>query len=516
MLEEKDGSLQNPVGNNEKAHVNEPHNLTKKIGSAAEEKLTNTEIEISESPINLPEKQNKNQALDHQSEIDDSNAEDAEDHENLARHSIPEMDYDTMNLENLVGALQRLVKNEKIQAIKKHVDEIKSSFDQKFQDILEHKKEEFLVEGGNEIDFRYNSVDKRQFSEVFSEYKEKRDAYYKSLDQNLQLNLRKRLGLIEDLKGLVNVEEDINETYKNFKNIQQSWKNAGPIPRSHYNNVWKTFHHHMEIFYDFLNLNRELRDLDFKHNLEEKLKIVDRAELLTTEGDIHKAFQELQTLHKIWKEDLGPVDKDQREGIWERFSAATKVVHEKRQIYFQSLEKEFEINLEKKNGIIDKINALAEGIATTHKGIQNQIKDIETLRNDFFETGKVPQKQNEKTWKSFKAAVKSFNQQKNVFYKHLKKEQQDNLDAKKMLLELAVSLKDIPVDDETTQTFKRIQNEWKTIGHVPRKYSDKIWKSFKGACNTYFTNVNANKDAYLLVETENLTAKEAVLTALKT
>lgn len=515
MLEEKDGSLQNPVGNNEKAQVNEPHNLTKKIGSPEEEKLTNTEIEISESPINFSEKHNKNQALDHQSEIDDSNAEDAEDHENLARHSIPEMDYDTMNLENLVGALQRLVKNEKIQAIKKHVDEIKSSFDQKFQDILEHKKEEFLVEGGNEIDFRYNSVDKRQFSEVFSEYKEKRDAYYKNLDQNLQLNLRKRLGLIEDLKGLVNVEEDINETYKNFKNIQQTWKNAGPIPRSHYNNVWKTFHHHMEIFYDFLNLNRELRDLDFKHNLEEKLKIVDRAELLTTEGDIHKAFQELQTLHKIWKEDLGPVDKDQREAIWERFSAATKVVHEKRQIYFQTLEKEFEINLDKKNGIIDKINALAEGISTTHKGIQNQIKDIETLRNDFFETGKVPQKQNEKTWKSFKAAVKSFNLQKNEFYKHLKKEQQDNLDAKKMLLELAVSLKDIPVDDETTQTFKRIQNEWKTIGHVPRKYSDKIWKSFKGACNTYFTNVNANKDASLLVETENLTAKEAVLTALK-
>lgn len=515
MLEEKDGSLQNPVGNNEKAQVNEPHNLTKKIGGPEEEKLTNTEIEISESPINLSDKHIKNQTLDHQSEIDDSNAEDAEDHENLARHSIPEMDYETMNLENLVGALQRLVKNEKIQAIKKHVDEIKSSFDQKFQDILEHKKEEFLVEGGNEIDFRYNSVDKRQFSEVFTEYKEKRDAYYKNLDQNLQLNLRKRLGLIEDLKGLVNVEEDINETYKNFKNIQQTWKNAGPIPRSHYNNVWKTFHHHMEIFYDFLNLNRELRDLDFKHNLEEKLKIVDRAELLTTEGDIHKAFQELQTLHKIWKEDLGPVDKDQREAIWERFSAATKVVHEKRQIYFQSLEKEFEINLDKKNGIIDKINALAEGISTTHKGIQNQIKDIETLRNDFFETGKVPQKQNEKTWKSFKAAVKSFNLQKNEFYKHLKKEQQDNLDAKKMLLELAVSLKDIPVDDETTQTFKRIQNEWKTIGHVPRKYSDKIWKSFKGACNTYFTNVNATKDASLLVETENLTAKEAVLTALK-
>lgn len=485
MLEEKDGNLQDPVGKEDLKVDKQTHH----------EENTSQE--------------------DPQSEIDDSNAEDAEDVDNASRHSIPDLDYETLNMENLVGELQRLVKNEKVQTIKKNVDAIKAAFDVKFQDFLEQKKAEFIEGGGNEIDFRYNSVAKRQFNEVYGEYREKKDAYYKTLESNLQNNLKKRLELIERLKGLVNVEEDINDTYKNFKEIQKEWKNAGAIPRTHYNDAWKTYHHHMEIFYDFLNLNRELRDLDFKHNLEEKLKIIEKAEALQTETDIHKAFQELQTLHKIWKEDLGPVDKENREVVWDRFSAATKVIHEKRQEHFKSLEKGFERNLETKLEIIAKINAISEGIATTHKGIQSQMKTVETLRNTFFETGKVPQKQNEKTWKAFKAATKQFNQHKNSFYKHLKNEQQENLDAKKALLEIANSLKDSEVSDETTQTFKRIQNEWKTIGHVPRKYSDKIWKSFKGACNTYFTNVNKHKNANNAVEEQNLTAKETLLADLK-
>jgi hypothetical protein len=309
MLEEKDGNLQDPVGKEDEKIDKQTHH----------EENTSQE--------------------DPQSEIDDSNAEDAEDVDNASRHSIPDLDYETLNMENLVGELQRLVKNEKVQTIKKNVDAIKAAFDVKFQDFLEQKKAEFIEGGGNEIDFRYNSVAKRQFNEVYGEYREKKDAYYKTLESNLQNNLKKRLELIERLKGLVNVEEDINDTYKNFKEIQKEWKNAGAIPRTHYNDVWKTYHHHMEIFYDFLNLNRELRDLDFKHNLEEKLKIIEKAEALQTETDIHKAFQELQTLHKIWKEDLGPVDKENREVVWDRFSAATKVIHEKRQEHFKSLEK---------------------------------------------------------------------------------------------------------------------------------------------------------------------------------
>ncbi|MBT8321935.1 MAG: DUF349 domain-containing protein [Eudoraea sp.] len=449
------------------------------------------------------------------SEIEESNAEDAEDEGHQRRHHIPMLDYHSMSLENLVGELQRLIRNEKIQAIKRHVDAIKHEFDQKFQDFLEHKKEEFVSKGGNESDFRYNSVTKRQFNEVFSEYREKRNQHYRNLDESLKENLANRLTLIEDLKGLVNVEEDINTTYRNFKDIQEKWRNAGPVPRANYNDVWRTYHHHMEIFYDFLHLNRELRDLDFKHNLDEKLKIVEQAEALAASPDVGKAFRELQTLHKIWKEDIGPVAKEHREAIWERFSAATKAMHLKRQEYFKEQEKHYEVNLEKKREIIAKISEIVQNTAVNHRELQKQIREIESLRDSFFKAGKVPQQLNEQTWSEFKAAVRDFNRKKNTFYKTLKKEQQINLEKKRALLELAISLKDSEDWDTTTPEMKRIQKEWKTIGHVPRKYSDRIWNEFKGACNHYFDRLHAKQGKAHNKEAENLKKKSTILTEIK-
>ncbi|MEO1486303.1 MAG: DUF349 domain-containing protein [Bacteroidota bacterium] len=448
-------------------------------------------------------------------EIEQSNAEDAEDEENKERHHIPFLDYHAMPLENLVGELQRLVKNEKIQAINRHVASIKHEFDQKFQEFLEQKKEDFVANGGNEIDFRYSSVAKRQFNEVFAEYREKRDSYYKQLEQNLKVNLQKRLDIIEELKGLVNVEEDINTTYKNFKDIQARWKVAGAVPRNQYNDVWRTYHHHMEIFYDFLHLNRELRDLDFKHNLEEKLKLAEKAEALANESDLGKAFRELQTLHKIWKEDIGPVAKDEREQIWERFSNATKALHERRQEHFKELEKVYEENLVVKLGIINSISEIADNVKTNHKGLQEQIKQIEALRESFFKAGKVPQKNNEETWASFKETVRKFNRGKNAFYKNQKKEQHVNLEKKRELLQLAISLKDSDDWESVTPQMKKIQSDWKKIGHVPRKYSDKIWAEFKQACNHYFDRLHAERNQSQKEEFKNLDLKNACLERLK-
>ncbi len=448
-------------------------------------------------------------------EIDESNAEDAEDKDNHHRHHIPILDYHAMSMENLVGELQKLVKNEKIQAIKKHIDGIKHEFDLKFQEFIEHKKEDFVSNGGNEIDFRYNSVTKRQFNEVYSEYREKRNQYYKNLENSLKENLAIRLVIIEELKSLINVEEDINTTYKHFKDVQERWRNAGPVPRNSYNDVWRTYHHHIEIFYDFLHINRELRDLDFKHNLEEKLKLVERAEALEKEEDLNKAFRELQTLHKIWKEDIGPVDKEHREDIWERFSNATKVLHHRRQDYYKDLDKIHEQNLEKKNEIIEAIKTISITVADNHRALQQQIKQIEELRNAFFKAGKVPQKVNEQTWANFKDAVRNFNRNKNAYYKNLKKGQQENLDKKRDLLNLAISLKDSEEWDSTTSEMKRIQNEWKKIGHVPRKYSDKIWKEFKDACNHYFDRLHALKNEAHKDESENFDKKNACLERLR-
>ncbi len=499
MQEEKDNNLQDNV---EEHNSSETTNATNALEKTTEESTLEVVNEAdSEESIHK--------------EIDEENAEDAEDTNNQQRHEIPLLDYHSLSMENLVGELQRLVRNEKVQAIKKHVDGIKTEFDLKFQEFLELKKEEFIASGGNEIDFRYNSVTKRQFNEVYSDYREKKNTYYKSLEKSLNQNLAERLELIENLKGLVNVEEDINTTYKNFKDIQEQWRNAGPIPRTNYNDVWKTYQHHIEIFYDFLNINRELRDLDFKHNLEEKLKIVEKAEQLANESDLNKAFRELQTLHKIWKEDIGPVGKDHREQIWERFSAATKVLHNRRQEYYAEQDKVYEKNLEEKNTIIAKITDLSNNISKNHKQLQQQIKSLEALREDFFNAGKVPQKENEKTWAAFKEAVRAFNRNKNSFYKNLKKEQQLNLDKKRELLNLAISLKDSEDWDSTTPKMKRIQSDWKKIGHVPRKYSDKMWNEFKSACNHYFDRVHAIKNKSNKEEIANYDLKNAFLEKIK-
>ncbi|MBO0322080.1 DUF349 domain-containing protein [Muricauda sp. CAU 1633] len=498
----------------EESPISEPKESDTPVSEQAEETKpeTGSPPESKEETEQSTPKENPDEAID---EIDESNAEDAEDADNEKRHYIPMLDYHAMSMENLVGELQRLVKNEKVQAIHKHVSSIKYEFDQKFQEFLEHKKEEFVSKGGNEIDFRYNSVAKRQFNEVYSDYREKRDQYYKQLEQSLKSNLHKRLEIIEQLKGLIDVEEDINTTYKNFKELQENWKNAGPVPRSSYNDVWRTYHHHMEIFYDFLHLNRELRDLDFKHNLEEKQKLAERAEALADEPDLSKAFRELQTLHKIWKEDIGPVAKEQREEIWDRFSNATKAMHQRRQEHFLELEKVFEKNLEKKQEIIGNIAKIAENVSDNHRGIQQQIREVEALRDTFFKAGKVPQKVNEDTWSAFKDVVRKFNRNKNAFYKNQKKEQHINLEKKKELLALAQSLKDSDDWAEATPQMKRIQSDWKKIGHVPRKYSDKIWNEFKNACNHYFDRLHADKNEAHKEEYENFDKKNDCLNRLK-
>jgi len=513
MLEEKEQKLQEQVVDN--AEIEATEETPSENGEASNVAETVASLSSEQKKEENPIENGSSSEEDVIEEIDENNAEDAEDKDNHHRHHIPILDYHSMSIENLTGELQRLVKNEKVQAIKKHVDGIKHEFDLKFQEFIDHKKEDFIAKGGNQIDFRYNSVTKKQFNEVYSEYREKRNQYYKNLEKSLKENLAHRLELIEELKGLINVEEDINTTYKNFKNLQEQWRSAGPIPRTDYNNVWRTYHHHIEIFYDFLNINRELRDLDFKHNLEEKQKLVVKAEALANEPDLGKAFRELQTLHKIWKEDLGPVSKEHREQIWELFSAATKTLHQRRQDYYKDLDKVHEQNLIKKQEIIATILGISDNVSDNHRALQLQMKEIEEQRNAFFKAGKVPQKVNEKTWAEFKEAVRKFNRNKNAFYKNLKKDQQENLDKKRELLNSAISLKDSEDWDVATQEMKRIQSDWKKIGHVPRKYSDKIWKEFKGACNHYFDRLHALKNEAHKEESENLTKKEACLERLK-
>ena len=457
------------------------------------------EEETTEEVTNEASTETSEKDDDGMDEIDESNAEDAEDEGNTDRHKIEFKDYENMSLEMLAIELDKLIKNEKVQAIKKHIDAIKSEFNSKFDALIDEKKEEFLADGGHEIDFYYSNPIKKRFNNSYREYRKKLNDHHKNIQENLKHNLEERLAIIEEIKGLINVEENINTTYRHFKELQERWRNAGPIPRDKYNNAWNSYHHHVEIFYDFLHLNRELRDLDFKHNYEQKLKIIERAEELAQENDTNHAFRELQVLHKLWKEELGPVSKEHREEVWERFKKATKTIHDKRQDYFKDLDAVYEKNLEKKEAIIEKINAMATENGSSHGFWQKKIKEIEVLREEFFSAGKVPIKVNEATWSKFKESVRKFNRKKNTFYKSLKKEQLDNLQKKLDLIKVAEDNKENEDFTATTPLMKKIQNDWKKIGHVPRKDSDKIWKQFKNACNHYFdrfhTSVNeANKE----------------------
>ena len=432
-------------------------------------------------------------AEDHENE-EEVNSSDDHAHEEEDVHLKAQKDYHSLSPKELISELETLLKSRPIQGLKHDVDEISSEFNAQFQHELEHKKEEFLAEGGNIIDFHYSTPNKKAFNSLYFDYKEKRNDYYKSLKKDLQANFTRRNEIIEELKGLLNAEENINTTYKHFKEIQENWRLAGPIPRDKYNIVWNTYHHHVENFYDFLHLNREFRDLDFKHNLEQKIKLITRAEELAQETNINKAFRELQMLHKMWKEEIGPVAKKYRDEVWDKFSEATKVIHDKRMDSLKELEASFEENYELKIQIITQINDEVAIPKSSHKAWQNSMKVIQTLRDSYFELGKVPRSKNKEIWNEFKDATRKFNHEKNGFYKNQKKEQFTNLEKKRALIKLAEDNKESEDFEVVTPLMKKIQSEWRTIGHVPRKDSDKVWKQFKEACNHYFDRIHAQKN----------------------
>lgn len=492
----------------EKAQTHEAVDNTPSENSAEQ----TTESENTSTKTDLLEKDED----EDEEEITSSDDDDDQEDESTDSADEKSVDYHSMTQKQLVEALKNKLHSGKIQDIKKDVEEIRQEFNSQFDEELKEKKEEFLAQGGNIIDFHYTTPLKNEFNTLHFEYREKRNNYYKSLKKDLQANLQKRLALIEELKGLISVEENINTTYKHFKDIQDRWRDAGPIPRDGYNTVWNNYHHHVENFYDFLHLNREFRDLDFKHNLEQKLKIINRAEELAEETNINKAFRELQMLHKMWKEDTGPVAKEYRDDVWDRFSAATKVIHDKRAEHQKELEKDFEKNLEAKTEITNQINLLTENTKDSHQAWQQSIKSLEELRNQFFRAGKVPSQNNEATWSAFKTAVRNFNKKKNQFYKNQKKEQFSNLAKKQELIKIAEENKDSEDFEIVTPLMKKIQNDWKQIGHVPRKESDKIWKKFKAACNHYFDRLHADRNKENEEEVKAFELKTALIEELKT
>ena len=446
-------------------------------------------------------------------EIEKSVAEEAE-KELEKKEEVAVVDFSVMSLADLVSELSKVISNNPVQKIKSQVEAVKSEFNQKFGALLAEKKAAFLAEGGNSIDFQFSSPIKSEYNKLLSDYKKERDAYYGDIEKQQKENLEKRLVVIENLKDLIQ-NADSSTMYKNFKVIQDNWRAIGPVSKTRYNDTWKTYHHHVERFYDLLHLSNDFRDLDFKHNLEEKIKIIEKAEALVELKDINESFKELQDLHKVWKEDIGPVSKEMREDIWQKFSAATKKIHDKRHDHFRQMRSQYQVIIDEKLSIIEAINVYDTSKNSSHNDWQKSIKDIENLRQQYFNAGKLPYSKSEEVWQKFKTVTKKFNSAKNVFYKDEKSDQQDNLKKKIALIEFAETLKDSEDWESATNALKKVQSDWKKIGHVPRKFSDDIWKRFKSACNHYFDRYHQQKNSISQVQQQVVDTKKEFLESLK-
>lgn len=450
-------------------------------------------------------------------EIDNSNAEENEDDSVKEKHEIEMLDYDALSMEELTDELEKLVTNEKVMAIKDHAEGIRKAFSDKYHHFIDEKREEFNAQNNEDgVEFEYHFPLKNKFDSIFNTYKTNKTKHFKQLQNNLEHNFAVREALIEELKQLIDSgDSSIGDMFKKANDIRERWKNAGAIPRDKYNILWNNYHFHMERFYDVIHLDKEARDLDLKNNLEQKQQIIAKATALLNEEDVMKAFRELQLLHRVWKEEIGPVDREHREVIWNEFSEITKQMHDKREaLYALARGKETE-NLALKNEIIAQIEALGTEKIDSHSGWQGQIKKLEALREAFFKAGKVPAEVTEETWAKFKNAVRAFNVHKNVFYKDIKHEQNDNLAKKIALVEKAKSLQESNDFNATTPIMKKIQDDWKKIGHVPRKYSDSVWKDFKDACNAYFDRMHEARNAETSEEVEAFEKKKAFLDELK-
>ena len=426
------------------------------------------------------------------------------------------VNYEAMSLSELTKELKELLLTEKTQAIKKQVDAIRYEFDKKYDALVEEKREEFIADEGELHNFSYEIPIYKEFYTAFNNYREKRNQYYKEMEKTHKENLVKRREIIEELKNLIKTEEHIGTTFKQFQQLQERWRRAGAVSNADYEDLWNTYHHHVENFYDYIHLSKDLRDIDFKRNLEEKLKIIQRAEALAQDDvDALLASRELQVLHRIWKEEIGPVDKEHRESIWQRFSELTKKIHDKRQYYLKNLDKIYEENAVKKQSIIERIKKLGEKEPTTHNAWKQLSKQVEELRQNFLNVGKVPLQQADEVWKNFNVALRSFNKKKNQFYKTLKKEQQENLTKKLALVEIAKANQNSTDWETTTELMKNIQKEWKEIGSVPLRNTEKIWKEFKKACDTYFTHLAEAIQHSKNKENNALEQKKAFLDKLK-
>ena len=444
---------------------------------------------------------------------DSDNERVEEDDSEPAEEEIPFKDYESLPVAVLIDEARNLLKNHPARKLRDHLNQIRDAVRKLLEEDEATKKQAFVESGGDVLDFRYENPARQEFNAVYNDFRKQLDAYYKEQEQNQKQNLEERLQIIDELKALyLEPNENSSNIFTQFRKLKTRWHNAGPIPKSHAGNVFRTYFHHLDNFYEYLDLNKELREMDYAHNLEVRESIIKRAEELVQEENVQKALNELQYLHRLWKEEAVPVAEELREPTWQRFKELTNKIHDRKTELSEKIRQEQEENLRQKQEILAEFAKLTENAdKKTHGEWQSSIRKLNSLRDKFLAIGRVPKEHNHKTWETFKTATREFNHVKNEFYKALKSDQQQNLEKKQELLRIAKEHAESTDWNNSVQVIKRIQSDWKKIGHVPRKYSDKIWREFKDACNLFFERYKDRNSQFSQGYEENLKKKETLL-----
>lgn len=354
----------------------------------------------------------------------------------------------------------------------------------------------------------------RGFKDLYAKYRAIRAEHAAEVEKQREENLEKKNSLIEQLKSLLEKKEDMKNTFPAFRDIQAKWREIGPVAQAKAKGLYETYQHYVEMFYDYVNLNKEFRDLDFKKNLEAKTALCEKAEALAESENAVEAFRELQKLHEEWKE-LGPVSKEYREEIWDRFRAATSVVNKKHQAYFESMKGSQQENLEAKTKLCEKIEAMLSAESRDSSQWNAMTKEIEAIQKEWKTIGYAAKKDNQKIYERFRSACDKFFTLKREYYADFKDQMQENMDRKIALCEEAEALKTNEDWKSASEKFIELQKRWKEIGPVSRKKSEQIWKRFRGACDEFFENRDKHASEQNNQYAANLAAKKAIIEEVK-
>ena len=390
------------------------------------------------------------------------------------------VNYQEMGIPELVAAFEQLAKSEDRMQRAKEADAIKSAFYKK----LIKAKSEAGIDPESAEENPFTGIEEA-FKAYYNAFKKEKAEYNKAQEAERERNLALKQAVIEDLKQLLEKQEDVKVTFPEFRSIQDRWKAVGPVPVQNFRNLNETYQLYVEQFYDMVNINRELRDLDFKKNLEAKTAFCEEAEALAQRSDVVEAFRELQKLHEQWK-DYGPVEKQYRESIWERFKAATAVINRNYQAHFEGLKEQQEANLVAKTALCEKAEAIAAAEMANANEWNAATKTLEEIQKEWRGIGFASKKDNQKIYDRFRAACDAFFARKKVFYAGFKESINENLARKLAICEQAEALKDSTDWKATADTLIDLQKQWKEIGAVPRQKSDALWKRFRAACDSFF------------------------------